>query len=175
MCLADALLRFSRSVMRRLKCPSDVELFYPHENPQQRSGNGVERHLVILDAAAGMGDTASTVPLPIVTIRHPHPPPDFAAERRCGRGRSTCPAVSNPRARIGLGLSGYNWDTAHGVLIHKSLIYSHENARLEPSPEAVIRRDKAALSSGCKPRPATAPAGSSRSRHGGDEMSEAFG
>jgi hypothetical protein len=38
-----------------------------------------------------------------------------------------------------------------------------------------VRRDKAALSSGCKPHPATAPAGSNRSRHGGDEMSEAFG
>src|SRR5438128_9283805 len=38
-----------------------------------------------------------------------------------------------------------------------------------------VRREKAALSSGCKPHPATAPAGSNRSRHGGDEMSEAFG
>jgi hypothetical protein len=38
-----------------------------------------------------------------------------------------------------------------------------------------VRREKAALSSGCKPRPATASAGSNRSRHGGDDMSEAFG
>jgi hypothetical protein len=38
-----------------------------------------------------------------------------------------------------------------------------------------VRREKAALSSGCKAHPATAPAGSNRSRHGGDEMSEAFG
>jgi hypothetical protein len=38
-----------------------------------------------------------------------------------------------------------------------------------------VRRDKAALSSGCKPRPAIAPAGSNRGRHGGDEMSEAPG
>ena len=38
-----------------------------------------------------------------------------------------------------------------------------------------VRRDKAALSSGCKPHPATAPAGSNRSSHGGDEMAEAFG
>src|SRR5450759_5344003 len=29
-----------------------------------------------------------------------------------------------------------------------------------------VRRDKAALSSGCKPHPATAPAGSNRSSHG---------
>ena len=37
------------------------------------------------------------------------------------------------------------------------------------------RRDKAALSSGCEPHPATAPAGSNRSSHGGDKMAEAFG
>ena len=34
-----------------------------------------------------------------------------------------------------------------------------------------VRRDKAALSSGCKPHPATAPARGNWSRHGGDEMS----
>ena len=38
-----------------------------------------------------------------------------------------------------------------------------------------VRRDKAALSSGCKSQPANAPAGSNRSSHGGDEMAEAFG
>jgi hypothetical protein len=38
-----------------------------------------------------------------------------------------------------------------------------------------VRRDKAALSSGCKPHPATAPAGSSRSSQGGNELAEAFG
>ena len=37
---------------------------------------------------------------------------------------------------------------------------------------AVTRRR---FSSGCKPRPAIAPAGSNRGRHGGDEMSEALG
>src|SRR5215470_19097826 len=37
---------------------------------------------------------------------------------------------------------------------------------------AVTRRR---FSGGCKPHPATAPAGSDRSRHGGDEVSEAFG
>jgi TolB-like protein len=37
---------------------------------------------------------------------------------------------------------------------------------------AVTRRR---FSSGCKPRPATAPAGSNWGRHGGDEMSEALG
>ena len=38
-----------------------------------------------------------------------------------------------------------------------------------------VRREKAALSSGCKSHPAIAPAGSSRSSYGGDEIAEAFG
>ena len=44
-----------------------------------------------------------------------------------------------------------------------------------PLASCEMRREKAALSSGCKPHPATAPAGSNRSSHGGDEMAEAFG
>ena len=38
-----------------------------------------------------------------------------------------------------------------------------------------VRRDKAALSSGCESHPATAPAGSNGSSHGGNEVAEAFG
>ena len=38
-----------------------------------------------------------------------------------------------------------------------------------------VRREKAALSSGCETHPATAPAGSNRSSYGGDEIAEAFG
>jgi hypothetical protein len=38
-----------------------------------------------------------------------------------------------------------------------------------------VRRDKAALSSGCESHPANAPAGSNRSSYGGDEVAEAFG
>src|ERR1700685_152584 len=38
-----------------------------------------------------------------------------------------------------------------------------------------VRRDKAALSSGCKPHPATATAGSNRSSHGGNKMAEPSG
>ena len=38
-----------------------------------------------------------------------------------------------------------------------------------------VRRGKAALSSGCKSHPATAPAGSNRSSRGGNEVAEAFG
>ncbi|RAS17328.1 hypothetical protein BX591_14830, partial [Paraburkholderia bryophila] len=36
-----------------------------------------------------------------------------------------------------------------------------------------VRREKVALSSGCKPRPANAPAGSNRSSYGGNEVAEA--
>lgn len=38
-----------------------------------------------------------------------------------------------------------------------------------------VRRAKTTLSSGCKPYPAKARAGSNRSSYGGDEMAEAFG
>ena len=48
------------------------------------------------------------------------------------------------------------------------------DVHLVKSTEAPVRRDKAALSSGCKPHPATAPAGSNRSSHGGNEVAEAF-
>jgi hypothetical protein len=41
--------------------------------------------------------------------------------------------------------------------------------------ETGVRRAKAVLSSGCKPHPAIAPAGSNRSSYGGNEMAEAFG
>ena len=45
----------------------------------------------------------------------------------------------------------------------------------EPMSASGVRRDKAALSSGCKSLPATAPAGSNRSSYGGNEVAEAFG
>jgi hypothetical protein len=44
-----------------------------------------------------------------------------------------------------------------------------------PMSETGVRRDKAALSSGRNSHPATAPAGSNRSSHGGNEVAEAFG
>jgi hypothetical protein len=40
-------------------------------------------------------------------------------------------------------------------------------------PTCAVKRRR--FSSGCEPRPATAPAGSDRSWHGGNEVSEAFG
>jgi len=47
--------------------------------------------------------------------------------------------------------------------------------RHEGMSELGVRRDKAALSSGCKAHPANAPAGSNRSSYGGNEVAEAFG
>jgi hypothetical protein len=82
-CLADAPAEIFKIGDAAAQCPERcVELFDPYENPQQRPG---QRHLVILDAAARMGEmvhgrTARTVPLSIVTIRHLTPPAEF-----CGR------------------------------------------------------------------------------------------
>jgi hypothetical protein len=49
-----------------------------------------------------------------------------------------------------------------------------ESVSGQPMSAAGVRRDKAALSSGCEAHPATAPAGSNRSSDGGNEMAEAF-
>jgi hypothetical protein len=57
---------------------------------------------------------------------------------------------------------------AQGTPILLGLAAVHESA-------IGVRREKAALSSGCKTHPATAPAGSNRSSHGGNEVAEAFG
>jgi len=72
--------------MRRLNCPSDASSFSIRTKiRQQRPGDRVDRHLIILDPGAGMGEmvrggTASAVPLPIVTFGILTLPP---AERRC--------------------------------------------------------------------------------------------
>jgi hypothetical protein len=51
---------------------------------------------------------------------------------------------------------------------------AHSRNKPDGMAASGVRRDKAALSSGCKPHPATAPAGSNRSSHGGNEVAEAF-
>jgi hypothetical protein len=56
-----------------------------------------------------------------------------------------------------------------------SLIIARSRKAEQQMSASGVRRDKAALSSGCKSHPATAPAGSNRSSHGGNEMAEAFG
>ena len=55
--------------------------------------------------------------------------------------------------------------------------FNHEATMRGQAPASAmgVRRAKAALSSGCKPHPATAPAESNRSSYGGDEVAEAFG
>ena len=50
-----------------------------------------------------------------------------------------------------------------------------ETVRLIATTAFSVRREKAALSSGCETHPAKAPAGSTRSNYGGNEMVEAFG
>ena len=71
--------------------------------------------------------------------------------------------------------------SARTPVLPKATVVGALSAQLRrPSPRSGmsalrVRREKAALSSGCKPHPANAPAGSNRSSHGGDEMAEAFG
>src|ERR1700732_1579468 len=62
----------------------------------------------------------------------------------------------------------------------KDLIWACAEQAIRPTSATAmsvlgVRRDKAALSSGCKPHPANAPAGSNRSSYGGNEVAEAFG
>src|SRR4029077_18266486 len=74
---------------------------------------------------------------------------------------------------------------AHVIALHtiRSAVLHHRLIARSPAKCAVtgdasaggVRREKAALSSGCKSHPATAPAGSNRSSYGGDEIAEAFG
>ena len=63
------------------------------------------------------------------------------------------------------------------VLLDRGIAISMDGrgAQAATMSSSGVRRGKAAFSSGCKSHPANAPAGSNRSRHGGDEMSEAFG
>ena len=70
-------------------------------------------------------------------------------------------------------------DRAAGVR-HNGRVSAEITARVRRAMVATmsgmgVRRDKAALSSGCKSHPATAPAGSNRSSYGGNEVAEAFG
>jgi hypothetical protein len=66
-----------------------------------------------------------------------------------------------------IGIAGY------AIFEGMSLVDAYVNAAMILSGMGV-RREKAALSNGCKPHPAIAPAGSNRSSHGGNEVAEAF-
>src|SRR6202011_231345 len=61
---------------------------------------------------------------------------------------------------------------SEGAAIGRSAKVRYEERSRMSAP--CVRRAKAALSSGCKPHPAIAPAGSNRSSHGGNEVAEAF-
>jgi Phosphotransferase enzyme family len=79
-------------------------------------------------------------------------------------GHFACPAgAADPARRSGPALGGLSRARA-GVVCPSDSSMSAMG----------VRRDKAALSSGCEPHPATAPAGSNRSSHGGNEVAEAF-
>ena len=95
---------------------------------------------------------------------------------RCGSARE---ALRRPPPRVGPDLESGSSGSVRGVQqwtsLPRTLVdFAHSPHRRRTST-ICVRRDKAALSSGCKPHPATAPAGSNRSSHGGDEMAEAFG
>ena len=75
---------------------------------------------------------------------------------------------SRDLAKIGqLVVNGGNWNGRQ--------IVSQKWVKESTTAHMGVRRGKAAFSSGCKSHPATAPAGSSRSSYGGDEIAEAFG
>jgi hypothetical protein len=63
------------------------------------------------------------------------------------------------------------WSARVFAITPRSSMIALAKARMTASG---VRRAKAALSSGCKPHPAIAPAGSNRSSHGGNEVAEAF-
>ena len=83
---------------------------------------------------------------------------------------------------VGRLLSGYTRHPSIRLLYAKWLFGIAQELRqyslrdTETSTSGIgVRREKAALSSGCKSHPATAPAGSNRSSYGGNEVAEAFG
>jgi len=65
--------------------------------------------------------------------------------------------------------------TCYGIIGTRVRPNSLANSPAERMIASGVRRAKAALSSGCEAHPAIAPAGSSRSSYGGDEIAEAFG
>jgi len=65
-------------------------------------------------------------------------------------------------------------DFRHTVAGRLAVAFALGSAAHTATSAIGVRRAKAALSSGCKSHPATAPAGSNRSSHGGNEVAEAF-
>jgi hypothetical protein len=79
------------------------------------------------------------------------------------------------RARVGVSHMGCVRGPVEGLSVAAIADSGTEQESTAPLMSAVgVRRDKAALSSGCESHPANAPAGSNRSSHGGNEVAEAF-
>ena len=100
--------------------------------------------------------------------------------RRLGRWTRRVPPC-NRDFRLMLGSLSAATVKAHRASIRLTLLGANASSRACACRGARgvmsawgVRRAKAALSSGCKPHPATAPAGSNRSSHGGNEVAEAF-
>ena len=95
---------------------------------------------------------------------------------RCQRGRRLRAAVPHGHYKTvmlvaGLRLRGLAAPRVYDRPMNAALFEEWVEKCLVPTCAVTRRR----ISSGCKAHPATAPAGSNRGRHGGDEMSEAFG
>src|SRR5229473_1518736 len=93
-----------------------------------------------------------------------------------GRGTEACHAQPDLRRHDALHGDRY---PVHGDHVSLAADEARGTATVQkaisaPTSVMGVRRAKAALSSGCKPHPATAPAGSNRSSHGGNEVAEAF-
>jgi Voltage-dependent anion channel len=84
-------------------------------------------------------------------------------------------ALYSPRTTQRSNRSSASLSRVHSSQVRLTLVTRASSwTQLWTSTSALgVRRVKAALSSGCEPRPATAP-GSNRSSHGGNEVAEAF-
>ena len=87
-------------------------------------------------------------------------------------GRSATPISQSAKGNL-MQIKGAEASAKPGATAHQNAWQQWSHGQLMTAPG--VRRDKAALSSGCKSHPATAPAGSNRSSYGGNEVAEAFG
>jgi hypothetical protein len=82
----------------------------------------------------------------------------------------TIPSTHARRDRAG-GIAAISSDVPQWV--HERL--GGGKLQVQPCPQCPCAVERRRFSSGCKSRPATAPAGSNRSSYGGNEMAEAVG
>jgi hypothetical protein len=81
------------------------------------------------------------------------------------------------KAGQSLKVQRYNWisNDCFGAAEKSASSPDESFAAKAPMTPDAVRREKAALSCGCKSHLATAPASSNRSGYGGNYMAEAFG